>query len=451
MRRSVALLVFAMLAVMGVFAPAASAAPAGPKVVIIVGPTHGATASYRADANSAYAEAIKYTSNVVKVYSPNATWSKVKAAVKGASIVLYLGHGNGWPSPYTYDPEYKTKDGFGLNATAGNGDSNTKYYGEPYVATLDLAPNAVILLNHLCYASGNSEPGDKAPSQTTARKRVVELRGRVPEGRRPGRDRGGPRQRRAIHPGPVHDPRHDRGGLAELARLQRAREVLPVDPDRRRDRLHRHRWRLERLLPLPGRPTRPHHRRGHRRHVRRHRHGPDDPRRARQRPGRQRRRWPLPRRRPDARQRQRPAARDRTRRRSTAHGRLRQRHDLHRDRLGAGVRASTIRRWTAGCPWPISCHATAAVRRSGRSTRPAAASRPTATAASRWPTSRAGSPNRSTGGSGSEVPATPCSTRRPAAAASSTSPGTASTAPPRTPTAPTPTRSTRTTSGRTRR
>ena len=172
MRRSVAFLVFAMLVAMGAFAPAASAAPAGPKVVIIVGPTHGATSSYRSAANSAYAEAIKYTSNVVKVYSPNATWSKVKAAVKGASIVLYLGHGNGWPSPYTYDPKYTTKDGFGLNASAGNGDSNTKYYGEPYVSTLDLAPNAVILLNRLCYASGNSEPGDAAPSVTTARKRV---------------------------------------------------------------------------------------------------------------------------------------------------------------------------------------------------------------------------------------------------------------------------------------
>jgi flagellar hook assembly protein FlgD len=172
LRRSVAFLVFAMLAALGAFAPAASAAPAGPKVVIIVGPTHSATSSYRSDANAAYAEAIKYTSNVVKVYSPNATWSKVKAAVKGASIVLYLGHGNGWPSPYTYDSKYTTKDGFGLNATAGNGDSNTKYYGEPFVSTLDLAPNAVILLNHLCYASGNSEPGDAAPSVTTARKRV---------------------------------------------------------------------------------------------------------------------------------------------------------------------------------------------------------------------------------------------------------------------------------------
>ena len=96
----------------------------------------------------------------------------VKAATVGASIVIYFGHGNGWPSPYTYDPKYTTKDGFGLNASAGNGDGNTKYYGEPSVATLDLAPNAIVLLHHLCYASGNSEPGHAAPSVATARKRV---------------------------------------------------------------------------------------------------------------------------------------------------------------------------------------------------------------------------------------------------------------------------------------
>ena len=114
----------------------------------------------------------KYTSNVVKVYSPNATWERVKAAVAGASVVIYLGHGNGWPSPYTYDPNYTTKDGFGLNATAGAGDNNNKYYGEPSIATLDLAPGAVILLHHLCYAAGNSEPGHGEPSVSVARQRV---------------------------------------------------------------------------------------------------------------------------------------------------------------------------------------------------------------------------------------------------------------------------------------
>ncbi len=171
-RLSIVALLGALLLSFAVVVPAASAASSDPKVVIIVGATHGATASYRTRADQAYAEARKYTSNVVKVYSPNATWSKVKAAVVGASIVIYFGHGNGWPSPYTYDPLYTTKDGFGLNATAGNGDYDNKYYGEPYVSTLALAPHAVVILSSLCYASGNPEPGGPAPSQSTARKRV---------------------------------------------------------------------------------------------------------------------------------------------------------------------------------------------------------------------------------------------------------------------------------------
>jgi flagellar hook assembly protein FlgD len=172
LRKSAIALVLAFVASLGLIVPSVSAAAGDPKVVIIVGATHSATASYRADADVAYAEARKYTSNVVKVYSPNATWSKVKAAVVGASIVIYMGHGNGWPSPYTYDPLYTTKDGFGLNATAGDGDYNNKYYGEPYMASMDLAPGAIVLLHHLCYASGNSEPGDAEPTITTARKRA---------------------------------------------------------------------------------------------------------------------------------------------------------------------------------------------------------------------------------------------------------------------------------------
>ncbi len=180
MRRSLAI---AVLAFVGSFAalgnaPATNAASARTpaKVVIVVGATHGTTPTYRKYADAAYAEAIKYTPNVVKVYSPNATWSRVKAAAVGASILIYFGHGNGWPSPYTYDPQYTTKDGMGLNADLnGDGklsDYENKYYGEPYMKSLDLAPNAIVLLHNLCYASGNSEPGNPQPTVGVARQRI---------------------------------------------------------------------------------------------------------------------------------------------------------------------------------------------------------------------------------------------------------------------------------------
>ena len=174
LRKTVAALFVTLVAMLGIWVPSVSAAyVSNAKVVIIVGAVHGQTASYRDRGDAAYAEARKYTPNVTKVYSPNATWSKVKAATTNANIVIYMGHGNGWPSPYTYDPKYTTKDGFGLNATAGNGDYNVKYYGEPYVDDLDLAPNAIVLLHHLCYASGNSEPGKAEPSVSTAKQRAT--------------------------------------------------------------------------------------------------------------------------------------------------------------------------------------------------------------------------------------------------------------------------------------
>ncbi len=177
--RNLALAVVAALAAsLGAFAPAhsvpsAAAASTDPKVVIVVGATHGTTPTYRTRADAAYAEAIKYSSNVVKVYSPNATWANVKAALQGASVVMYMGHGNGFPSPYRTTPWPYSQNGFGLNQVAGQGDYNTQYYGEHYIAgEVKLAPNAVVLLNHLCYASGNSEPGQAEPTVEVAKQRA---------------------------------------------------------------------------------------------------------------------------------------------------------------------------------------------------------------------------------------------------------------------------------------
>ena len=169
MRKSFLAVLVALIAALGAWSPVAAAQTSNAKVVIIVGAD---TPQYLDDADSLYAEAILHTPNVVRVYSPNATWSAVKTATTGANVVIYLGHGNGWPSPYTYDPNYATKDGFGLNATAAGTHSNLKYYGEPSIRTLALAPHAIVFLFHLCYASGNSEPGAAAPTMATARQRV---------------------------------------------------------------------------------------------------------------------------------------------------------------------------------------------------------------------------------------------------------------------------------------
>ncbi|HVA86773.1 MAG TPA: hypothetical protein VNF73_10720, partial [Candidatus Saccharimonadales bacterium] len=92
-------------------APVPSAlAAGGPKVVIVVGPVGSATASYLADADAAATEALKYTSNVVTLSSPNATWDVVAPALQGASIVIYMGHGNGFPSPYGATLQPGTED-----------------------------------------------------------------------------------------------------------------------------------------------------------------------------------------------------------------------------------------------------------------------------------------------------------------------------------------------------
>jgi len=169
LRKSSFALVFALVAMLGAYGSVAAAQTSTAKIVIIVSAD---TPQYLDDANELYAEAIQHTPNVIRVYSPKATWSAVKAATTGANVVIYLGHGNGWPSPYTYDPSYTTKDGFGLNATAGTTHTNLKYYGEPSIRSLALAPNAIVFLHHLCYASGNSESSSDNPKLSTAKARV---------------------------------------------------------------------------------------------------------------------------------------------------------------------------------------------------------------------------------------------------------------------------------------
>ena len=163
-------LLVALVGATGAVAPVVAATPV-PKVALIVGPAGGITDRYRALADDAAQAAQDAGAEVVKVYSPNATWPAVKSAVTGASIVVYLGHGNGWPSPYRDSLYPPTQNGFGLNPVADGDDSTHQYFGENAVGQLEFAPNAVVLLSHLCYASGNSEPGlsEGTPDQAVQR------------------------------------------------------------------------------------------------------------------------------------------------------------------------------------------------------------------------------------------------------------------------------------------
>ena len=163
----------ALLAVGSLATAPAPVSAAGIKVAVVVGPAGSLTSSYIRSARGYAAQARSYGATVVEVYTPNATWARVRSAVQGANLLIFLGHGNGFPSPYLSTLNPLKMDGFGLNGYLGSGNVRTTYFGEYYVRTqVKLAPNAVVILNHLCYSAGSSEPGRANPTLSVARRRV---------------------------------------------------------------------------------------------------------------------------------------------------------------------------------------------------------------------------------------------------------------------------------------
>jgi hypothetical protein len=173
----------------------APAAAAGPKVVIIVGPTGALTDGYRTTGNQIARAAEAAGAEVVKVYSPRATWKRVQAAVEGANVIVYLGHGNGFPSPYSGTENTDRVNGWGLNRTTKNGDSDNwattlVYCGEKallgtltasdgaaqrkYCAGgLNPAPGFVMIYHRACYAPGAGEPWMSPSTESQARQRAT--------------------------------------------------------------------------------------------------------------------------------------------------------------------------------------------------------------------------------------------------------------------------------------
>ncbi len=139
---------------------AASTGGAGQKAVFIVGPASGSTSEYIDEANGMANQAAAEGMKVVRVFTPHATWQRVLDVIQGANLVVYFGHGNGWPSPYPPFQE-DSKDGFGLNPSSGGGFSSpTDYHGGDNIrGKVTLAANAVVVFYRLCYAEGNAESG----------------------------------------------------------------------------------------------------------------------------------------------------------------------------------------------------------------------------------------------------------------------------------------------------
>jgi hypothetical protein len=196
--------VIAVLSLLVVASTALSATPAraaGPKVVVIVGPVGPLTDDYRERGDDIAAAAAAAGATVVKVYSPNATWAKVRAAVNGANVIVYVGHGNGYPNPYSATENIDRVNGWGLNMVAGEddddptGDGDTineamVYCGEKallgtlgssdgaaqrqYCAGGPITPaaNFVMVYSNACYTPGAGEERP-APAESVAVSRVA--------------------------------------------------------------------------------------------------------------------------------------------------------------------------------------------------------------------------------------------------------------------------------------
>ena len=161
-------------------APAAATGDAPPQVAIIVGPVGELTPTYVALAERAATAAASQGAAVTRAYSPNAKPEQVLAAVEGANIIVYFGHGTGFPNPYAATLNPETVNGWGLQGPRARGthedsyaDGTLAYYGEAWIARhARPAPGFVMIYSNVCYAPGASEPGHASPTPKEASSRA---------------------------------------------------------------------------------------------------------------------------------------------------------------------------------------------------------------------------------------------------------------------------------------
>jgi hypothetical protein len=168
------------------------------RVAIIVGPMGSQTAGNKSRANEIanYVRSLGPSFTVATAISPNATYPNVRAAVAGANIIVYMGHGSGYPNPYHNSLLADRNNGWGLNTTTTHGDQDSwanhtlVYCGEKalrgqltssdgydqrkYCAggAIAPAPGFVMVYSGACYTTGANEPQNPVATNADARAHV---------------------------------------------------------------------------------------------------------------------------------------------------------------------------------------------------------------------------------------------------------------------------------------
>jgi hypothetical protein len=175
------------IGLLGVATPDRSAASTQ-RVAILVGPTEITDSHYLTWAREVEQTAAEAGAIVDFRYCP--TPAEAKQAVNGANIIVYLGHGNGFPNPYSSTKNPASVNGWGLRDPAkadwdGTScrDNVLRYYGEDYLTgklngngwtggAITPAPNFVMVYSNACYAPGAGEQRP-APTESVAVARVA--------------------------------------------------------------------------------------------------------------------------------------------------------------------------------------------------------------------------------------------------------------------------------------
>ena len=162
-------------------------AAAAPKVAVIVGPTEITDSHYMKWAEELKATAQSAGATVDLRYCP--TPAEAKAAANGANIIVYFGHGNGFPNPYSSTKDPVRVNGWGLRHPDRTWDGKScrdsvlQYYGEAHLTGASTtngwgtggitpAANFVMVYSNACYAPGAGE-SRPAPAESVALDRVA--------------------------------------------------------------------------------------------------------------------------------------------------------------------------------------------------------------------------------------------------------------------------------------